>query len=87
MRGSVVSCRALQQESRSADARHASEAEASNTAPAAAEKECFRAVVDLREAVIQLNDSNWEKNLAVRDQVVECENAFFVPFFAQALEY
>ena len=63
VRDSVASCRALQQESRNADARNASEAAASNTARAAAEEECFRAVVDLREAAKKLDDSKWENHL------------------------
>ena len=47
--------------------------------PPAAEEECFRAVVDLREAARKLNNSNWENNLALLNKVVECVKALFVP--------
>ena len=49
------------------------------TARAAAEEECFRAVVDLREAARQLNNHSWEKNLDLLDKAAECEKALFVP--------
>ena len=46
---------------------------------AAADEACFRAFVDLREAAKSLLDVNWEKTLALLDQIVECEKALFVP--------
>jgi len=49
------------------------------TARAAAEEQCFRAVVDLREAARQLNTHNWERNLALLDKAAECDKALFVP--------
>ena len=49
------------------------------TARAAAEEQCFRAVVDLREAARHLNTHNWERNLALLDNAAECDKALFVP--------
>jgi hypothetical protein len=49
------------------------------TAKAAAEEQCFRAVVDLREAARQLNTHNWERNLAFLDKAAESDKALFVP--------
>ena len=79
VRDSVSSSRALHQQSRSADASSAAQPATLSTAIAAAEEECFRAVVDLREAARKLNDSNWERNLALLDKVAECDKALFVP--------
>ena len=79
VRDSVSSSRALHQQSRSADASSAAQPATLSTARAAAEEECFRAVVDLREAARKLNDSNWERNLALLDKVAECDKAPLCP--------
>ena len=50
-----------------------------STARAAAEDECFRAVVDLQEVARKLNDNKWEKNLALLDKVADCDKALSVP--------
>ena len=79
VRDLVSSSRALHQHSRSADHSSAAQPASLPTAKAAAEEECFRAVVDLRETARKLNDSNWERNLAVLDKAAECDQALFVP--------
>ena len=79
VRDSVSSRRALQHPTNSADPSSDAQAASSATAKAAAEEDCFRAVVDLREAARKLNDSNWEKNLALLDKAAECDKALFVP--------
>ena len=75
----VSSSRALHQQSNSADPSSAAQPASLITAKAAAEEECFRAVVDLRETARKLNDSNWEKSLALLDNAAECDKALFVP--------
>ena len=75
----VSASRALSGESGSDDSSSAAQpASLATAAKAAAEEQCFRAVVDLREAARQLNDHNWESSLAFLDKAAECEKALFV---------
>ena len=75
----VSASRALSGESGSDDSSSAAQPASLATAKAAAEEQCFRAVIDLREAARQLNDHNWERSLAFLDKAAECEKALFVP--------
>ena len=56
---------------------HDDAASAANTAQAAAEEECFRAVVDLREAAMKLDKHKFQE----KAKLLECvdHKALFVP--------
>ena len=75
----VSSSRAIRGQRSSDDTSSAAQPASLATAEAAAEEQCFRAVVDLREAARQLNSHSWEKNIALLDKAAECERALFVP--------
>jgi hypothetical protein len=79
VRDLVSASRAVSGQSGSADTSSAAQVASLATANAAAEGQCFRAVVDLREAARQLNNHNWERSLALLDKTAECDKALLVP--------